>query len=56
MHVLVADRKLVEIGGGDIDPAAKAVDLAAKHIRQVSEHALAIGQVQIPSRRMGDRT
>src|SRR5262249_14333761 len=30
MHVLVTDRKLVEIGGGDIDPAAKVVDLAAK--------------------------
>jgi len=56
MHVLVADRKLVEIAGGDIDPGAKAVDLAGEHIRHVSEHALAIGQLQIPSCRVGNRT
>src|SRR6266508_3117763 len=32
-----------------------AVELMLEHIRQISEHAVAVGQVQIPAGRMGDR-
>src|SRR5262249_13662091 len=55
VHILVPDRKVVEIAGREFDPAAEAVELMLEHVRQISEHAVAVGQVQIPAGRMGDR-
>src|SRR5262249_41890358 len=53
VHILVPDRKVVEIAGREFDPAAEAVELMLEHVRQISEHAVAVGQVQIPAGRMG---
>src|SRR5262249_57937531 len=55
VHILVPDRKVVEIAGWELDPAAEAVELMLEHVRQISEHAAAVGQVQIPAGRVGDR-
>ena len=55
VHILVPDRKVVEIAGWELDPAAETVELMLEHVRQISEHAVAVGQVQIPAGRMGDR-
>src|SRR5262249_11953327 len=55
VHAFVPDRKVVEIAGRTFDPAAEAVELMREHIRQISEHTVAAGEVQIPAGRMGDR-
>src|SRR5215813_12706741 len=55
VHVLVPDREVVEIAGPEVDPAVEAVELLLEHIREISAHAVAVGQVQVPAGRMGDR-
>ena len=55
VHILVPDREVVEIAGRELDPAAEAVKLPPQHIRHVPEHAVAVGQVQVPAGCVGDR-
>ena len=55
VHILVPDREVVEIAGRELDSAAEAVKLPPQHIRHVPEHAVAVGQVQVPAGCVGDR-
>src|SRR5262249_7976221 len=55
VHIFVPDREVVEIAGREVDPAAEAVNLMLEHIRHVSEHAVAVGQIQVPAGCVGDR-
>src|SRR5262249_57945752 len=51
VHILVPDRKVVEIAGWELDPAAEAVEVMLVDVRQVSADAAAAGPVQHLSRR-----
>src|SRR5262249_22953163 len=55
VHIPGPDREVVEIAGGEVDPAAQPVKLTLQHIRHVSEHAVAVGQIQVPAGCVGDR-
>ena len=55
VHVLVADGELVEIALRGPRLAAEPIELVLQHIGHVAEHAVAIGQLKIPARVVGDR-